>query len=58
MAFDPGLRIGQILKNADVVDTFKCGNMGGMRRSRTTNTLVIVSARQAIAAMMKPSMIK
>lgn len=58
MAFDPGLRIGQILKNADVVDIFKCGNMGGMRRSRTTNTLVIVSARQAIAAMMKPSMIK
>ena len=31
MAFDPGLRIGQILKNADVVDIFKCGNMGGMR---------------------------
>ena len=58
MAFNPGLKIGQILKNADVVDTFKCGNMGGMRRSRTTNTLVIVSARQAIAAMMKPSMIK
>lgn len=41
--FDPGLKIGQILKNADVVDTFKCGNMGGMRRSKTTNTLVIVS---------------
>ena len=43
MAFDPGLKIGQILKNADVVETFKCGNMGGMRCSRTTNTLVIVS---------------
>lgn len=43
MVFNPQLRIGQILKNADVVDTFKCGNMGGMRRSRTTNTLVIVS---------------
>lgn len=43
MAFDPRLRIGQILKNADVVDIFKCGNMGGMRRSRTTNSLVIVS---------------
>ncbi len=43
MAFDPGLKIGQILKNADIVDTFKCGNMGGMRRSRTTNTLGIVS---------------
>ena len=41
--FNPGLNIGQILKNADVVDTFKCGNMGGMRRSKTTNTLVIVS---------------
>lgn len=41
--FNPGLKIGQILKNADVVDTFKCGNMGGMRRSKTTNTLVIVS---------------
>lgn len=43
MAFDPKLEIGQVLKNADIVETFKCGNMGGMRRSRTTNTLVIVS---------------
>ena len=41
--FDPGLKIGQILKNADIVDIFKCGNRGGMRRSRTTDTLVIVS---------------
>ena len=41
--FNPGLSIGQIIKNADIVDTFKCGNMGGMRRSKTTNTLVIVS---------------
>ena len=41
--FDPGLSIGQILKNSDIVDIFKCGNMGGMRRSKTTNTLVIVS---------------
>ncbi|NMA74280.1 MAG: HNH endonuclease [Bacteroidales bacterium] len=43
MSFDPGLKIGQIIKNADLVEIFKCGNMGGMRRSRTTNTLVIVS---------------
>ncbi|WP_455268697.1 HNH endonuclease [Ruminococcus sp.] len=43
MAFNPGLSIGQILKNADLVETFKCGNMGGMRRSKTTDTLVIVS---------------
>ena len=40
---NPGLKIGQIVKNADIVEIFKCGNMGGMRRSRTTNTLVIVS---------------
>ena len=43
MAFDSGLKIGQIIKNSDIVEIFKCGNMGGMRRSRTTNTLVIVS---------------
>ncbi|MCC0645670.1 HNH endonuclease [Clostridioides sp. ZZV14-6150] len=43
MVFNPGLTIGQTLKNADIVDTFKCGNMGGMRLSKTTNTLVIVS---------------
>ena len=41
--FDPGLEIGQIIKNADIVEIFKCGNMGGMRRSKTTNTLVIIS---------------
>lgn len=43
MAFNSGLKIGQIIKNAELVDIFKCGNMGGMRRSKTTNTLVIVS---------------
>ena len=37
--FELRLKIGQILKNADVVSTFKCGNMGGMRRSKTTNIL-------------------
>lgn len=41
--FDPNLKIGQILKNRDIVDIFKCGNMGGMRRSRTTNTPVLIS---------------
>lgn len=41
--FNPGLNIGQVIKNADIVEIFKCGNMGGMRRSRTTNTLVIIS---------------
>ena len=37
------MSIGQILKNADIVEKFKCGNMGGMHRSKTTDTLVIVS---------------
>lgn len=41
--FHPGLEIGQILKNSEIVEIFKCGNMGGMRRSKATNTLVIVS---------------
>jgi len=28
MAFDPKLKKGQILKNADIVEIFKCANMG------------------------------
>ena len=41
--FHPGLEIGQILKNSEIVEIFKCGNMGGMRRSKATNTLILVS---------------
>lgn len=41
--FDPGLSIGQVVENADVVEIFKCGNSGGMRRSKKTNTLVLIS---------------
>lgn len=37
------LEPGSELTNADLSETFKVGNMGGMRRSRETNTLVIVS---------------
>lgn len=37
--FDPGLKIGQILKNADIVDTFKCGNMGGMRKQNIADEI-------------------
>lgn len=43
MAFNPGLAIGQTVTNDQLKEIFKCGNMGGMRRSHTTNTLVIVS---------------
>lgn len=41
--FDPGQKIGQIIDNSGIVEIFKCGIMGGMRRSKATNTLVIVS---------------
>ena len=43
MTFNPHLQIGQEISNAELVSIFKCGNMGGMRRSHTTNTLVLVS---------------
>ena len=36
-------KIGQTVTNADIVAEFKCGNSGGMRRSKTTNSLVIIS---------------
>lgn len=41
--FNPHLEIGQCINNEDIRRIFKCGNMGGMRRSHTTDTLVIVS---------------
>ena len=43
MPFNPNLQIGQEITNSELVSIFKCGNMGGMRRSHTTNTLVLVS---------------
>ena len=41
--FNPNLQIGQEISNADLVSVFLCGNMCGMRRLYTTNTLVMVS---------------
>jgi len=35
--------IGQTVTNSEIIAEFRCGNMGGMRRSRTTNSLVIIS---------------
>lgn len=34
MSFDPGLKIGDIISNKSLVNIFKCGIMGGMRRSK------------------------
>jgi 5-methylcytosine-specific restriction protein A len=43
MSFTPGFQIGDTVTNEEIRNLFKCGNMGGMRRSNTTNTLVIIS---------------
>lgn len=43
MSFNQELKVGDIISNKKLMNIFKCGNMGGMRRSRTTNTLVIIS---------------
>ena len=35
--------IGQTVTHADIISEFQCGNMGGMRRSKATNSLIIIS---------------
>jgi 5-methylcytosine-specific restriction protein A len=39
----PGLKQGQVINNGRLCEIFKCSTQGGMRRSRTTNSLIIVS---------------
>lgn len=41
--FDPGLKQGQVLNNEEISEVFHCGNQGGMRKSKETNTLVLIS---------------
>lgn len=36
-------KIGEEVSNSQIINVFKCGNMGGMRRSRVTNSLMIIS---------------
>lgn len=43
MAFNSGLHIGDKVTNEKMRTVFRCGNMGGMRRSKKTGTLVIIS---------------
>lgn len=43
MQYDPNLKIGQVITNEELRTIFKCGNMSGMRRSKSTNTLVLIS---------------
>lgn len=37
------LIVGNIYSNNEIASTFKCSNMGGMRRSRETNSLVLIA---------------
>ena len=37
------LTVGQEYSNDEIVKIFKCGNMGGMRKSNTKNALVLIS---------------
>jgi hypothetical protein len=43
MNCDPKLSPGTVMNNQELCDVFKCSPQGGMRRSKKTNTLVIIS---------------
>ncbi|WP_061996794.1 HNH endonuclease signature motif containing protein [Clostridium sp. ATCC 25772] len=43
MAFNTGLSLNQIITNEELIKIFKCGSMSGMRTSKATNTLTIIS---------------
>lgn len=43
MKYDPGIKIGDKISNHELRTIFQCANMGGMRRSKATGTLVIIS---------------
>jgi len=43
MSYVPKFAVGQVVTNAEIVGEFQCGNMGGMRRSKRKNSLIIIS---------------
>jgi 5-methylcytosine-specific restriction enzyme A len=43
VVFDPGLTQGSTLSNQELCTLFRCSTQGGMRRSRDTNTLVLIA---------------
>lgn len=43
MSLNLKFSVGDTLSNQVLKETFKCANMGGMRRSKRTNTLIIIS---------------
>lgn len=44
----PGLVIGKSYSNKELMNMFKCSNAGGMRRSKRTNTLVLIYNHEEI----------
>ena len=43
MSFRPPFVVGSTVTHPEICTAFQCGNMGGMRRSKRTNTLIIIS---------------
>jgi 5-methylcytosine-specific restriction protein A len=43
VSFDPGLSVGDTITNEQLTEVFGVRNMGGMRRSRANNLLVLVA---------------
>lgn len=43
MAFIPSFKIGSAVTHQELYKEFQCANIGGMRRAKATNTLVIIS---------------
>jgi len=44
----PGLVIGRPYSNKELMNMFKCSNAGGMRRSKRTNTLLLIYNHEGI----------
>jgi len=43
MDFMPSFKVNSVVSSKDFIREFQCSNMGGMRRSKRSNTLVIIS---------------
>ncbi|WP_019390480.1 AAA family ATPase [Priestia filamentosa] len=43
MGLEPNIKSGEIITNKELMNIFRCGGQGGMRRSIKTNTLVLIS---------------
>ncbi|BFH11514.1 HNH endonuclease [Paenibacillus melissococcoides] len=43
MSYTCKFEVEQTVTHADIIAEFQCGNMGGMRRSKATNSLIIIS---------------